>query len=201
MDMSGPGFDEVAEVARGRVLSTLFELLGRLHWTGPTLEEHRTSALAEMLTFAGEHSTWHAERLGTVDPAGVTPNDLSALPTMTKADLMANWDGIVTDPRLSLDLVREHLARVDREGLSFLLDEYVVLTTGGSTGEPGIFAWSLDELSRWAATNARTGRIRHRTARWQSASGCRPRLGRAPGRRSGETPGRTAPRTSPSSGG
>jgi hypothetical protein len=35
--------------------------------------------------------------LGGVDPGGFAVDDLRGLPAMTKADLMANFDGIVTD--------------------------------------------------------------------------------------------------------
>ena len=50
---------------------------------------------------------------------------------------------------------RVHLDRVDAEGFSALADEYVVLTSGGSTGEPGVFCWSLDEMARFGASAIR----------------------------------------------
>jgi phenylacetate-coenzyme A ligase PaaK-like adenylate-forming protein len=92
-----------------------------------------------------------------MDLATVTPDDLSSLPVMTKADVMTAWDRIVTDRRLTLDGARQHLARMDDAGPSFLLDEYFVFTTGGSTGEPGVFVWSLEEFARWGASTLRLG--------------------------------------------
>jgi phenylacetate-CoA ligase len=150
-------FDRIAEQARGCVLAELPALLGRLHWDQPTLAGHRRSALAATHAFAVERSPWHAERLAHVDIGTVTPEDLTSLPIMTKRDLMASWDRAVTDRRLTCALAREHLASVDAEGPSFLLDEYLVFATGGSTGEPGIFPWSLEEFARWVISSVRLG--------------------------------------------
>src|SRR5436190_1944709 len=80
-------------------------------------------------------------RLARVDLATVTGDDLSAIPPMTKADLMASWDEIVTDRRLTLDLANAHLARVAEDGPAYLLDDYQVVTSGGSSGRRGVFVW------------------------------------------------------------
>jgi phenylacetate-CoA ligase len=155
--VSQPSFDTVAATAQARLLEELFEQLARLHWDGATLAEHRRTHLAETLAFAAERSAWHAERLAGIDLDAVTPDDLTSLPTMSKADLMAAWDRIVTDQRLSLDLAQAHLARLDRDGPSLLLDEYFIFTTGGTTGEPGVFPWSIEEFARFGASNIRIG--------------------------------------------
>ena len=61
---------------------------------------------------------------------------------MTKADLMVNFDRIVTDERLSLELVNHHLEKVTTGG--YLLDDYTAVTSGGSTGERGVFVYDWD---------------------------------------------------------
>lgn len=155
--MTVTDFDRIAEDARGRILVEVLEQLGRLHWEPETLAAHRRSALADTLGFAVERSPWHAERLARVDLDAVVPEDLTALPIMTKGELMASWDRAVTDRRLTLAQARDHLVSIDADGPSFLLDEYLVFTTGGSTGEPGVFPWSLDEFARWVASNIRVG--------------------------------------------
>jgi phenylacetate-coenzyme A ligase PaaK-like adenylate-forming protein len=68
---------------------------------------------------------------------------------MTKDDLMANWDGVVTDRRLTLDLVEGHLAGLESDG--YLLDELHAVASGGSTGRRGIFAFGWRE---WAVAYA-----------------------------------------------
>ena len=63
---------------------------------------------------------------------------------MTKADLMAHWDAIVTDPRLTLETAEAHLERVASDGPSYLFGEYQVVTSGGSTGRRGVFVWDFE---------------------------------------------------------
>ena len=146
-----------ADFASIPVLETMIELIQRLSWTADELDAHRRRALAESLRAACEGSAWHRERLDGVELDGVGPDDLSGLPTMTKSDLMANWNAIVTDSRLTLAAARAHLERIDREGLSPFLGEYLVFTSGGSTGEPGVFCWSFAEMARFVASVLRWG--------------------------------------------
>jgi hypothetical protein len=63
---------------------------------------------------ARELAPWHAERLRGIDIESVTSTDLSALPTMTKADLMTHWDASVIDPDLTLDRATAHLHGIER---------------------------------------------------------------------------------------
>ena len=77
------------------------------------MREHQTAALRRLLSTAVKSSPWHARRLQGVDPGGFTVEDLRGLPTMTKADLMASFDGIVADRLLSKALAGRHLAAVD----------------------------------------------------------------------------------------
>ncbi len=70
---------------------------------------------------------------------------------MTKADLMENFDRIVTDERLSLDLVNDHLQTVTTG--SYLLDGYTAITSGGSTGERGVFVYDWEGWATfWLST-------------------------------------------------
>lgn len=137
------------------VLDALFELLPRLSWSREQLRAHRAGALTDALGQAAARSAFHRERLADVDLESITPDDLGALPTMTKGDLMAHWDDVVTDDRVTLAGARAHLERVDAEGFSALGGEHLVLTSGGSTGEPGVFCWSLAEMARFGASSVR----------------------------------------------
>lgn len=125
------------------------ELAGRLSWNRQQLASHRRAALREAVGHAVAASPWHRERLAGIDVSTLETDDLRSLPVMTKRDLMAAWDRVVTDPALSLALAREHLDRVDRDGLSPLLSRYWVFTTGGTTGEPAVFVWPLDSVATW----------------------------------------------------
>ncbi len=78
------------------------------------------------------------ERLRGVDVDAIEPDDLTALPVMTKAELMEHFDDVVTDPRITLADAEAALARANGEPAT-LLDEILVLTSGGSSGPRGVF--------------------------------------------------------------
>ena len=58
-----------------------------------------TRGVHRLVRLACERSPWHRERLRQTPHETLSLSDLSSLPTMTKDDLMANWNEIVTDPR------------------------------------------------------------------------------------------------------
>lgn len=115
-------------------------------------EAHRVrdQRLRILLRTATERSKWHAERLAHVDPDLVTGDDLSMMPVMTKADVMENWDDIVTDRRLSLESAEAHLSKVATDGPAYMLGDYQVLTTGGSSGTRGVFVWDFEGFLMYA---------------------------------------------------
>ena len=117
-------------------------LLERLDWPGERLAAHRVQRLRELVGYAADRSPWHRERLATVDLDRLDVESLRELPPMTKADLMEHFDRIVTDERLSLELVNSHLKTVDSG--SYLLDHYTALTSGGSSGERGVFVYGWE---------------------------------------------------------
>lgn len=111
----------------------------RLGWPAERLRSEREARLRALVRIARERSPWHGERLADVDPDGIAEDDLPGLPVMTKRDLMEHFDGIVTDERLSLDLVEAHLAGLT--GDAYLLDRYHALASGGSSGRRGVFVY------------------------------------------------------------
>ena len=150
MTSSGPGF----EIERQRHLqgyaARLQEEAARLTWPLERLHRLRDERLRTVLRAAKERSRWHARRLADVDPDMVTGDDLSMIPVMNKAEVMANWDDIVTDRRLTLEQAEAHLSRVASDGPSYLFHEYQVLTTGGSSGTRGVFVWDYEGLLMYA---------------------------------------------------
>src|SRR6266487_1947329 len=110
----------------------------RLTWPLERLHHLRDERLRALLQTAKARSPWHQKRLVGVDVDAVTGAHLAAIPTMTKTDVMEHWDEIVTDRRLTLELAEAHLERVAAEGPAYLLGDYQVVTTGGSTGRRGV---------------------------------------------------------------
>ncbi|HEX6674419.1 MAG TPA: AMP-binding protein [Actinomycetes bacterium] len=130
------------------------EHVQRLRWPAERLRRERTARLRDLLRVAKASSPWHRERLAGVDPDRFTEGDLPAIPAMTKDDLMAHWDGIVTEPRLRLELAERHVASLTAD--AYLLDEFHAVASGGSTGRRGIFAFGFRS---WAEAYA--GFMRH----------------------------------------
>jgi phenylacetate-coenzyme A ligase PaaK-like adenylate-forming protein len=136
-------------------LRKLRELERHDQWTAQQLAAHQQAALNRLVDYAARHSRFHQRRF---DAANVRPGSpLSAFPTMSKEDVMGNFDDIVTDPRLTLSDLERHLAEIDGDEL--WLGEYRVLSTGGTTGVKGIFvydrhAWStlVGGTLRWPRT-------------------------------------------------
>lgn len=91
------------------------ELIDRLDWPAERLAEHRRAELRRLLRTARAASPWHRKRLGDIDADAVDEHKLADLPVMTKDDLMANFDEIVTDDRLRLDVVDAHLDGLDQD--------------------------------------------------------------------------------------
>jgi phenylacetate-coenzyme A ligase PaaK-like adenylate-forming protein len=117
-------------------------LIERLEWPADRLAAYRMERLRGLVRDAIDRSPWHRERLADVELDRLDEDSLRALPTMTKSDLMENFDRIVTDERLSLDVVSDHLQTVTTG--SYLLDRYTAVTSGGSTGERGVFVYDWD---------------------------------------------------------
>ncbi len=109
------------------------------------IREERQQLLRSLVHVAKEKSAWHHERLKNVDADSITEADLGKLPVMTKADLMANFDQIITDKSLTLEKVNAHVSslREDR----YLLDNYHVIASGGTSGFRGVYVYNWDE---WA---------------------------------------------------
>ena len=112
-----------------------------------------------LLSHAAEHSPFHARRLRGLDPSRFELADLPRLPTMTKGQMMAAFDEVVTDRRLTRSLVERHLAASTTEP-ALLFGRYVCLASGGSSGLRGVFAQALDEYTEFVASIVRQARTR-----------------------------------------
>ena len=125
----------------GRVLALRGSLRQRDHWDRAELDEHRARALRDLRRFAVERSPFY-RRLH----AGLEDAPLEALPSVTKAELAANFDEVVTDRGIRLAEVEAHLRSTT--GDARFRDRYRVVSTSGTTGVRGIF---LSGPAEWAA--------------------------------------------------
>ena len=138
----------------GAVGRRMPEHIARLGWDAGRLAACQRDRLRALLARAIADSPFHAGRLRGVDPDRFELADLARLPVMTKADMMENFDAATTDRRLTRDLVERHLARSVTDP-SLLLGDYVVLVSGGSSGQRGLFVQTVDEYAEFAASVTR----------------------------------------------
>ena len=134
--------------------SRLMAQLPRLGWDPGRLAAYQAERLRAVLARAIERSPFHARRLAHIDPARFELADLARLPVMTKAQMMAGFDEVVTDRRLTLSRVEDHLRAAGHEP-ALLLGDYVCLVSGGSSGQRGVFVQTIGEYADYAAATVR----------------------------------------------
>jgi phenylacetate-CoA ligase len=154
--------DRAAErrALHARAVPSLTRHLGqhaaRLGWDDRRLADFQRERLRALLSHAAEHSPFHARRLRGFDASRFELADLPRLPTMTKDQMMAGFDEIVTDRRLSRRRVEQHLAASTAEP-ALLLGRYVCLASGGSSGVRGVFVQAVEEYTDFVASVVRPG--------------------------------------------
>ena len=118
--MKSISFEEAQKLVRAGELATAEER-----------REMQRERLHALVDYAREHSPYLRELYKDI-PEDYELNDL---PVLEKADGLAHYNEWVTDPELTVDTVREYLAR-DPADNSLLLGKYTALQTSGSTGNP-----------------------------------------------------------------
>lgn len=98
------------------------------------LQQVRAARWRSLLQAARAAAPLYRERLRGL-PDDAPP---SAVPPVTKGELMARFDEAVADPRLRLTALREFTADPGRIGQAFL-GEYMVWESSGTSGEPAVF--------------------------------------------------------------
>ena len=106
--------------------------------------------LAEMVAFARAKSPYYRELYQGL-PERI--EDSTLLPVTDKKQLMARFDDWVTDPQVTIEKVRRFIGDPGLVGEKFL-GKYLVATTSGTSGTPGIFVLD-DRQAKTGATGAR----------------------------------------------
>src|SRR5215203_1861201 len=88
-----------------KVLWLRRQLRRRDRWTRRQLEDHQTHALHLLREHAYARSPFYRRF-----HAGLSDRPLTELPVLTKAQVMENFDELVTDPSIRLANVEAHLA-------------------------------------------------------------------------------------------
>jgi putative adenylate-forming enzyme len=132
-------------MAREALVGRARELLAQDRWSRDQLLEYQRGRLRELVAHAVQRSSYYRKALGADAPS----LPLESLPVLTKRVLMDHFDGIVTDDRLRRAEVEAFLAEADA-GAAYLGD-FRIFSSSGSSGVPGIFVFSHEELARWVA--------------------------------------------------
>lgn len=132
-----------------RALLILKRLNTHDRWTRQDVERYQQQRLDALVRYAVQHSPFYREFYSGIRTDH--PINIQDLPILNKKLLMANWNKIVTDPRLHLADLQDYQERVKDD--QYFLDEYRVLTTAGSSGLKGVFVFNRRE---WSATMAAT---------------------------------------------
>lgn len=147
------------DTAAAAFVSSMPAHFERSRWSSARIRGHQTERLRALLTTAIDRSSYHRQRLAGVDPDTFELDQLPALPIMTKADMMARFDDVVTDVRVTASAVEAHLADQGSEP-TLLLDTYLTLTSGGSSGRRGVFVYHRDVIVPYICSILRTGMAR-----------------------------------------
>jgi phenylacetate-coenzyme A ligase PaaK-like adenylate-forming protein len=134
------------------------ELTSHDAWTREQLLAHRDERLRELHEYARAHSPFYRDREPGGDAGALARTPLSAQP-LDKAALLANYDEIVTDRRLSFARLEEHLSRLDSDAL---LDGYRVMGTGGTSGQKALFPYDAATWREVVAAFLRWGPLTNR---------------------------------------
>jgi phenylacetate-coenzyme A ligase PaaK-like adenylate-forming protein len=113
----------------------------RQRWTRDQLLAFQRQRLGELVEHATRGSAFYRRLYGGKVGAGEV--ELSRLPVVTKAAMMSSFDEVVTDPRLTTEGVDAHTGGPTCDALH--LGEYRLISTSGSTGLRGVFAFSRQE--------------------------------------------------------
>lgn len=125
----------------------------RDRWSVERLTRHQELALAALRRHAYSRSPFYLRH-----HAGLAHAPLEELPPITKGDIMAHWDEVVTEPRLRLSEVERHLRDLTEgqgnPGAPWR-GQWWAAATAGTTGRRGVFVWGRHEWATVLASYAR----------------------------------------------
>jgi phenylacetate-coenzyme A ligase PaaK-like adenylate-forming protein len=131
-------------------LELAVELMGHLDWPTQRLAAERRADLRALVAHAKQRSPFYARRLTHLDPSTLIESDLASIPPLTKTELMAHWDEVITAPGLTLERCERHLSRAGSDEL--LIEGYRVVASGGSSGLRAVMAYSDAEWRLFGAS-------------------------------------------------
>jgi phenylacetate-CoA ligase len=148
---------------RAITIRKLAEFRRNASMTSEQFEAMKLAKFRDLVRHAAGHSAYYAQLIGEhgIDIERCIPQDF---PPLTKATLMAQFDRIVTDRRVTRGGIAEFLGR-SRDPADLFLNRFRVIHTSGSSGEVGYFVYSPEDWARGVAQTMRRRRSRTRMRR------------------------------------
>jgi phenylacetate-CoA ligase len=141
------------------ILANLPEHLARLTWSREKIAQAQRDGLRNLLRTAAENSPFHRRRLAGIDLEAVVPGDLSALPVMTKTQMMDALDDVFTNRRLRRVDIEAAIEDTRVQPVP-VIDKYVALASGGSSGRRGVVVHDRASLGSFLAAVIRPSMAR-----------------------------------------
>jgi phenylacetate-CoA ligase len=150
-------YEQLVRRQRAELQDAYLKGVRRLRWDAGRLAAERERRLRELLAWAADRSPFWRERLAGRDLASFTESDLPSLPVLTRAEMMAEFDRVVTVPGLTLARIQDHLDQLDGDG--YLDDEYRAIVTSGYIGTQAVHVYGWDAFVTFVMQGSRwTGR-------------------------------------------
>jgi phenylacetate-coenzyme A ligase PaaK-like adenylate-forming protein len=150
-------YEQLVRRHRAELQDAYLKGVRRLRWDAGRLAAERERRLRELLRWAADHSPFWQTRLAEHDLEAFTEADLPLLPILTRAEMMQEFDRLVTVPGLTLARVSEHVEKLAAD--RYLDDEYHAIVTSGYTGTHAIQLYGWDSFVTFVMQGSRwTGR-------------------------------------------
>ena len=164
-DRDATEFADYRARAQAALFGSLPAHIDRLGWDADRIAAFQQERIRALLSVAKERSAFHARRLAGVEPDRFELSDLPRLPVMTKSAMMAHFDEVVTTASVTRAGAEAAIAATTT--LPLPIDgQYLVLASGGSSGERGLFVFDPDAFGEFGACLMRAA-----IARMQAAGG------------------------------
>ena len=131
------------------LLGAMLKTYGKDRGPRETLERLQQKRLRALVEYAREHSPFYGELYKGLGDDWM----LSDLPPVTKPELMARFDEVLTDRSVSMARVQAFIQDLDNVG-RMLDGKYLVFKTSGSTGHPAVVLYDLGAVDVASAVAA-----------------------------------------------
>lgn len=131
---------------------------GPSRWSPTRVRAAQQRRLRRLIHHAAEHSPFYRERFRGLD---LDRRELADLPTVTKAEVMADFDRVVTDRTVRRRELEAHLDDPANVGRLFQ-GKYLVCHTSGSQGQPMVIVQDQLTLDLLFAFQSTRGNVNYR---------------------------------------